>query len=147
MFSDQSAASAMTTSPRHHAPPRQLPPRQMSPVTLGLALHYPLQHYSTIWKKSAGQILPVMRKDQTQTNPKSTLIKWPHSRRPTRNKPIRGDRDPPTPLLAGKPTRPPPPPPQTVIWHMEWHIRYIQVHNNKNNHRQTTGMPYCTFDR
>ena len=62
--------------------------------TLGPALHYPLQHYSAIRKKSAGQILLVIQKDRTQTNPKPTSIKQPRSRRPTRNKPLCGDRDP-----------------------------------------------------
>ena len=104
MCTDQSAASVMTTSPRHHAPPKTSPAQtdvtgdSRSGATLSpQALYcYP--------ENERRKTKPVIRKDRKQTNPKPTLQKW--SRRPTRNKQLRGDRDPPpppTPVPAGNP--------------------------------------------
>ena len=124
MWSDQSAASVMTTSPRHHVPPRHLPPRQMSPVTSDPVLHYPLQHYCAIRKTSDGHTKQVIQKHRTQTNPKPTLLKWPRSRRPTRKKPLRRDRDPLPNYRLGNP-------PPTMIWHMEWQTGVSQCSLNQ----------------
>ena len=72
--SGQSTANVMTTSQDITLLLDNTRPDRSHLVALGPALHYLLQHYSAIRKKSAGPNLQVIRKDRTQTNPKPTLL-------------------------------------------------------------------------
>ena len=99
MCSGQSAANVMTTSPDITLLLDNSRPDRSHLVTLGPALHYPLQHYGAIRTKPAGDPKgPDTNQPQTYFA-KVTMLTEAHSYQPTSRR-----SGPPTPLPAGKPT-------------------------------------------